>query len=78
MQIYFGGIMFTMHYNYGAAILRAAGDTKSPLVYLTIAGVLNVILNYIFVITTSLDVAGVALATTISVTFTRRSSSMAS
>ncbi|MBQ5809989.1 MAG: MATE family efflux transporter, partial [Clostridia bacterium] len=66
MQIYFGGIIFTMLYNYGAAILRAAGDTKSPLVYLTIAGVLNVILNYIFVITTSLDVAGVALATTIS------------
>lgn len=68
MQVYFGGIISSMLYNYGAAVLRAAGDTKSPLVYLSIAGVLNVILNYVFVLTTDLDVAGVALATIISQT----------
>ena len=69
MQIYFGGIIFSMFYNYGSAILRAAGDTKSPLIYLSIAGVMNIILNYIFVITTDLNVAGVALATVISQVF---------
>ena len=66
MQIYFGGIIASMIYNYGAAILRAAGDTKSPLIFLTISGILNVILNYVFVLTTNLNVAGVALATVIS------------
>ena len=45
MQIYFGGITFNMVYNFCASILRAAGDTKSPLIYLTIAGVVNVALN---------------------------------
>lgn len=66
MQIYFGGITFTMVYNFCAAILRAAGDTKSPLVYLTIAGVVNVILNVFFVTVLHMNVAGVALATTLS------------
>lgn len=68
MKIYFGGIISSMIYNFGAAILRAAGDTRSPLVHLTIAGVLNVILNLIFVIAFNMDVAGVALATIISQT----------
>ena len=66
MQIYFGGITFNMVYNFCASILRAAGDTKSPLIYLTIAGVVNVALNVIFVTVFHMNVAGVALATTIS------------
>ena len=66
MRIYFAGITFTMVYNFCAAILRAAGDTKSPLVFLTFAGVVNVVLNLIFVIVFHMNVAGVALATTIS------------
>ena len=66
MRIYFGGILFTMVYNFCAAILRAAGDTKSPLVFLTIAGVANVVLNLFFVKVLHMNVAGVALATTIS------------
>lgn len=66
MKIYFCGITFTMVYNYCAAILRAAGDTQSPLVFLTFAGIVNVILNLVFVIQFHMNVAGVALATTIS------------
>lgn len=66
MRIYFCGITFTMVYNFAASILRAAGDTKSPLVFLTIAGVVNVVLNLVFVIVFDMNVAGVALATTIS------------
>ena len=49
MRIYFSGITFTMVYNFAASILRASGDTKGPLVYLTIAGVANVIMNVFFV-----------------------------
>jgi Na+-driven multidrug efflux pump len=45
MQIYFAGMTFTMVYNYCAAILRAAGDTQSPLIFLVLAGILNVLLN---------------------------------
>ena len=66
MRIYFGGILFTMVYNFCAAILRAAGDTKSPLIFLTIAGVINVVLNVVFVTVFHMNVAGVALATIIS------------
>ena len=66
MRIYFSGITFTLIYNFCASILRAAGDTKSPLVYLTISGVVNVILNVIFVTVFHMNVAGVALATMIS------------
>ena len=66
MRIYFGGMTFNMVYNFCASILRAAGDTKSPLVYLTLAGVVNVLLNLFFVIVLHMNVAGVALATTIS------------
>ena len=66
MRIYFAGITFTMVYNFCAAILRAAGDTRSPLVYLTFAGVINVVLNLVFVTVLHMNVAGVALATTIS------------
>ncbi len=66
MKIYFAGIIAMLLYNFGAAILRAAGDTKRPLIYLSISGLLNVVLNCIFVICFHMDVGGVALATTIS------------
>ena len=66
MRIYFAGITFTMVYNFAASILRAVGDTKSPLIFLTIAGVINVVLNVFFVTRLHMNVAGVALATTIS------------
>lgn len=66
MKIYFGGMTFNMVYNFCASILRAAGDTKSPLIYLTISGVANVVLNVIFVTQFHMNVAGVALATAIS------------
>ena len=66
MRIIFGGVTFNMVYNFCAAILRAAGDTKSPLIFLLFAGVLNVILNVVFVTQFHMNVAGVALATIIS------------
>lgn len=66
MKIYFAGMTFNMVYNFSASMLRAAGDSKSPLVYLTVSGVVNVMLNLLFVIVFHMDVAGVALATTIS------------
>ena len=66
MQIYFGGMTFNMVYNFSASILRAAGDTQSPLKFLAISGVINVVLNLFFVIVLHMGVAGVALATTAS------------
>ena len=66
LKIYFGGIIFTMVYNFCAAILRAAGDTKSPLIFLAIAGVLNVGLNVILVASFHMNVEGVAIATVVS------------
>ena len=66
MRIYFLGMTFSMIYNFCASILRAVGDTKGPLIYLTVAGVANVILNIFFVTLFNLSVAGVALATIIS------------
>lgn len=66
MRIYFAGMPAMMLYNFGSAVLRAIGDTKRPLYYLLFAGVINVVLNLIFVIYFHMDVAGVALATVIS------------
>jgi len=66
LRIYFCGMPAMVLYNFGASLLRAVGDTKRPLVYLLIAGVINVILNLIFVIQFHMNVAGVALATIIS------------
>ena len=66
MKICFGGVTFTMVYNFCAAILRAAGDTRSPLIFLTFAGVLKVAMNLFFVRVLDMNVAGVALATTLS------------
>ena len=65
-RIYFAGMPFTGLYNFGAAILRSVGDTRRPLYFLSIAGVINVLLNLFFVIVLHMDVAGVALATVIS------------
>jgi len=66
MRIYFMGMPFFMLYNYGAAILRAVGDTKRPLYFLIIAGVINAGLNMILVIVFGLGVAGVGIATVFS------------
>lgn len=66
LRIYFAGMPANMLYNFGAAILRAQGDTRRPLYYLFIAGVTNVALNLLFVIVFRMSVAGVALATIIS------------
>ncbi|MEF9973524.1 MAG: MATE family efflux transporter [Clostridia bacterium] len=66
LQIYFLGLPASMTYNFGAAILRAVGDTRRPLYYLTIAGFVNVVLNLISVIAFGMGVAGVAIATVVS------------
>lgn len=66
LRIYFLGMPATMLYNFGAALLRAVGDTRRPLYYLLSAGVVNVVLNLFFVIVCHLDVAGVAIATAVS------------
>ncbi len=63
MKIYFCGSAASLVYNFGAAILRAAGDTKSPLIFLTCSGVLNVMLNTLFVTVFGRNVDGVAIAT---------------
>lgn len=68
INIYFVGMPAMLVYNFSAAILRAIGDTRRPLYYLLTAGVVNVILNLIFVIVLKMGVAGVALATVISQT----------
>jgi len=68
LMIIFIGMPSNMAYNFGSAILRAMGDTKRPLYFLSVAGVLNIILNLIFVIIFHMDVAGVALATILSET----------
>lgn len=66
MRIYFCGMPFFMLYNYGAAVLRAVGDTRRPLMFLMIAGVTNALLNMVMVIIFDMGVAGVAIATIIS------------
>lgn len=66
LRIYFLGMTATMIYNFGSAILRAVGDTRRPLYYLLTAGIVNVILNLVFVIRFRMDVAGVGIATVIS------------
>lgn len=66
LRIYFLGMLATMVYNFGSAILRSIGDTRRPLYFLFIAGIINIILNLVFVIIFKLGVAGVAIATVIS------------
>ncbi|MCM1538809.1 MAG: MATE family efflux transporter [bacterium] len=66
LRIYFLGMPAVMVYNFGSAILRAAGDTRRPLYFLMLAGIVNVLLNLLLVIVFHLDVVGVAAATVIS------------
>lgn len=66
LRIYFMGIPAFMVYNFGAAVLRAVGDTQRPMKFLTIAGIINVILNLITVVGFKMGVAGVAIATAVS------------
>ena len=66
IRILFAGMPAQMLYNFSSAVLRAVGDTKRPLYFLTIAGIINVILNLVFVLVFHLSVAGVALATILS------------
>ena len=66
LRIYFLGMPANLFYNFGAAILRAQGDTQRPLYFLTAAGIVNVVLNLFFVLVRGLGVAGAALATIIS------------
>lgn len=65
MQIYFLGVPFLMVYNFGAGILRAHGDARRPMVILALSGIVNVVLNLVFVIVFHMGAAGVALATAI-------------
>ena len=66
MRIYFLGMPFFMLYNYGAAILRAVGDTRRPLFFLVISGMTNAVLNLVLVIVFHMGVAGVAIGTIVS------------
>ncbi len=66
LEIYFIGMPVNLLYNFAAAILRAVGDTKRPLYYLTISGIINILLNLLFVVAFNMSVAGVAIATVIS------------
>ena len=66
LLIYFAGMPFIMVYNFGAAILRSVGDTKRPLICLTVSGVLNAGLNVFLVAVCGMDVDGVAIATVLS------------
>ena len=66
LRIYFAGILAMIVYNFGASLLRAVGDTKHPLMFLVISGSANLVMNLFFVIVLHMDVAGVALATSLS------------
>ena len=66
VRLYFIGVPFTVIYNFCAAILRSVGDTKRPLYFLLISGVVNVLFNLMFVLSFGMDVDGVAIATVIS------------
>lgn len=66
LRIYFMGMPAMLFYNFGSALLRAGGDTRRPMFFLAIAGVVNVVLNLILVIVFHLGVAGVAIATIVS------------
>ena len=66
LRIYFAGMIPNMVYNFGSAVLRAIGDTRRPMYFLSFAGVINLLLNLLFVIKFEMGVAGVAIATVIS------------
>ncbi|NLD60549.1 MAG: MATE family efflux transporter [Clostridiales bacterium] len=65
MRVYFLGMPANMLFNFGASVLRAVGDTKRPLYYLLVAGVVNFLLNFVFIVALRMGVAGVAVATII-------------
>lgn len=65
LQIYFAGVSFALIYNMGAGILRALGDSKNPLIYLVVSSLVNIVLDFVFVIYFDLGVAGVGIATTL-------------
>lgn len=65
LQIYFGGVSFSLIYNMASGILRALGDSKNPLIYLVISSLVNIVLDFVFVLYFDLGVAGVGIATTI-------------
>ena len=66
LRVYFFGIIFTLVYNMGAAIMRAAGDSRRPLLYLIVCSVMNIILDIVMVVFLHMGIAGAALATVIS------------
>ncbi len=66
LRIYFIGLPVNMFYLFAAAVLRAIGDSRRPLLYLSVSGLVNVLLNLLFVLVFRMDVAGVALATVLS------------
>lgn len=66
LEIYFLGTPASLVYNFGASILRSVGDTKRPLFFLTLSGLINIVLNLVFVIVFHMGVAGVAISTIIS------------
>ena len=66
LRIYFLGVPALVVYNFGSALLRAVGDTFYPLLFMIVSGALNVALNLLLVVVIPLDVAGVAIATSVS------------
>lgn len=66
MRLYCAGIPFVICYNFGSSVLRALGDTRRPLIYMIVAGIVKVLLNLLFVLGFGMDVAGVALTSMIS------------
>ena len=69
LRIYFAGMPFNLLYNFGRSLLRARGDTRNPLLFLALSGIVNVGLNILFVAVFDMDVAGVATATVVSQAF---------
>lgn len=65
LLIYFGGITFSLFYNIGSGILRAVGDSRNPLIYLAVASIINIVLDFLFVCRFNMGIAGVAIATVI-------------
>lgn len=66
VQIYFLGAPGSLIYNFGSSVLRSVGDSKRPMYFMTVSGIINIILNLILVIVFHMDAAGVAIATSVS------------
>ena len=66
MRIYFGGVIFLLTFNFGSAVLRSKGDTKRPMYFMVVAGIVNIILNLFTVVILKWSVAGVAISTVVS------------